>query len=114
MALLSGNATWQRWEPQSIRLHLIRVAGKLLTGANQLRLKRARPPLAAKVWQDWLALSEHAKESAASAAPPKVITGTGGEPAGVLCHLSGRRGKMNVPGAPPCAGGKGDRGQEMV
>ena len=60
MALLSGNTTLQRWEPQSIRLHLIRVAGKLLTGANQLRLKLVSPPLAAKVWQDWLALSNPA------------------------------------------------------
>ena len=56
----SGNTTLQRWEPQSIRLHLIRVAGKLLTGANQLRLKLVSPPLAAKVWQDWLALSNPA------------------------------------------------------
>ena len=60
MALLSGNTTLQRWEPQSIRLHLIRVAGKLLTGANQRRLKLVSPPLAAKVWQDWLALSNPA------------------------------------------------------
>ena len=60
MALLSGNTTLQRWEPQSIRLHLIRVAGKLLTGANQLRLKLVSPPLAAQVWPDWLALSNSA------------------------------------------------------
>ena len=60
MALLSGNTELQRWEPQSIRLHLIRVAGKLLTGANQLRLKLAQPPLARQVWQDWLALSQPA------------------------------------------------------
>jgi hypothetical protein len=60
MAFLSGNATLQRWESQSIRLHLIRVAGKLLTGANPLRLKLARPPLAAKVWPDWLALGDPA------------------------------------------------------
>ena len=60
MALLSGNTELQRWEPQSIRLHLIRVAGKLLTGANPLRLKLAQPPLARQVWQDWLALSQPA------------------------------------------------------
>lgn len=42
MALLSGNAELKRWEPQSIRLFLIRVAGKLLTGAIQLRIKLAR------------------------------------------------------------------------
>ncbi len=60
MTLLSGNTTLQRWEPQSIRLHLIRVAGKLLTGANQLRLKRVSPPWAAQGWPDWLALSNPA------------------------------------------------------
>jgi hypothetical protein len=58
MALLSGNAQLKRWEPQSIRLFLIRVAGKLLTGANQLRIKLARQHLHARVWEDWLALSQ--------------------------------------------------------
>jgi len=45
MALLSGNATLKRWELQTIRTFLIRVAGKLLTGANQLRIKLPRQHL---------------------------------------------------------------------
>jgi hypothetical protein len=60
MALLSGNATLKRWEPQTIRTFLIRVAGKLLTGANQLRIKLPRQHLHPKVWEDWLALSQPA------------------------------------------------------
>jgi hypothetical protein len=35
MVRLSGNATLKRREPQTVRTFLIRVAGKLLTGANQ-------------------------------------------------------------------------------
>ncbi len=60
MALLSGNATLQRWEPQTIRTFLIRVAGKLLTGSNQLRIKLPRRHLYTRVWEDWLALSQPA------------------------------------------------------
>jgi len=52
MALMSANATLQRWEPQTVRTFLIRVAGKPLTGANPLRIKlpqhhfhpKVRPP----------------------------------------------------------------------
>jgi hypothetical protein len=58
MALLSGNDTLKRWEPQTVRIFLIRVAGKLLTGANQLRIKLPRRNLHPKVWEDWLALSQ--------------------------------------------------------
>lgn len=60
MALMSGNATLKRWEPQTIRTFLIRVAGKLLTGANQLRIKLPREHLHPEVWDDWLALSQPA------------------------------------------------------
>ena len=58
MALMSGNATLQRWEPQTLRTHLIRVAGKLLTGAKQLRIKLPEQYLHPSVWDDWFALSE--------------------------------------------------------
>jgi hypothetical protein len=58
MALLSGNATLKRWEPQTVRIFLIRAAGKLLTGANQLGIKLPRRNLHPKVWEDWLALSQ--------------------------------------------------------
>jgi hypothetical protein len=60
MALLSGNATLKRWEPQTARTFPIRVAGKLLTGANQLRIKLPRQHLHPEVWHDWLALSQPA------------------------------------------------------
>ena len=60
MALMSGNATLKRWEPQTIRTFLIRVAGKLLTGGNQLRIKLPRQHLHVGVWKDWLALSQPA------------------------------------------------------
>lgn len=60
MALISGNATLQRWEPHTVRTFLIRVAGKLLSGANQLRIKLPRQPLHPQVWEDWLALSQPA------------------------------------------------------
>jgi hypothetical protein len=58
MALTSANATLKRWEPQTVRTFLVRVAGKLLTGANQLRLKLPEEHLHPKVWQDWLALGQ--------------------------------------------------------
>lgn len=58
MALLSANATLKRWEPRTVRTFLIRVAGKLLGGANQLRIKLPRQHLHPKVWEDWLALSQ--------------------------------------------------------
>jgi hypothetical protein len=38
MALLSANATLKRWEPQTARAFLIRVAGKLLSGAWPMRM----------------------------------------------------------------------------
>lgn len=57
MALMSGNAILKSWEPQTIRVFLIRVAGKLLTGANQLRIKIPWQHLHPGVWEDWLALS---------------------------------------------------------
>ena len=57
MALLSANATLKRWEPRTVRTFLIRVAGKLLTGANQLRIKLPPQHLHPKVWEDWIALS---------------------------------------------------------
>ena len=57
MVLLSGNATMRRWEPQTIRTFLVRVAGTLLTGARQLKIKLPDSHLHPKAWEDWLALS---------------------------------------------------------
>ncbi len=60
MALLSGNATLKQWEPQTMRTFLIRVAGKLLSGGHQLRIKLPNKHLYTRAWKDWLALSQPA------------------------------------------------------
>lgn len=57
MALLSGNDQLRRWEPQSMRIFLVRVAGQLLTGGNQLNIKLPRDHLYQEPWRDWLALA---------------------------------------------------------
>jgi len=57
MALSSGNTQLKKWEPESIRVHLICVAGKLLTGNNQIHIKIPANHLHPKPWNDWLALA---------------------------------------------------------
>ena len=57
MALSSGNTQLKKWEPESIRVYLIRVAGKLLAGGNQIHIKIPANHLHPKHWQDWLALA---------------------------------------------------------
>ena len=54
MAQLSGNKTLCQWEPETLRTYLIRVAGKLLTGNNQLRVKTPADPLYPGEWEDWV------------------------------------------------------------
>ncbi len=54
MALLSNNDQIRKWEPESIRVHLICVAGKLLTGGNQTRVVVSSKHLHARPWEDWL------------------------------------------------------------
>ena len=54
MAQLSGNKTLCQWEPETVRTYLIRVAGKLLTGNNQLRVKTPADPLYPREWDDWV------------------------------------------------------------
>jgi hypothetical protein len=54
MALCSGDNQLCRWEPASIRTFLIRVAGKLRTGANQLGLNTPTNHLYPKQWDVWL------------------------------------------------------------
>ena len=56
MAMLSGNATLRRWEPETIRTYLVRVAGKLLTGSKQLTVKTPDNHLYPKEWGDWVAV----------------------------------------------------------
>lgn len=55
MSLLSGNVELQRWEPQTIRTFLIRIAGKLVTGENQFRIKVNETHLFGREWEGWLA-----------------------------------------------------------
>lgn len=57
MALLSGNAQLRQWEPDTIRTFLIRVAGRLRTGGNQLRILLPDKHLYPALWRDWLALA---------------------------------------------------------
>ena len=57
MALLSGNAQLRQWEPESLRTFIIRVAGQLRTGGNQLRIRLAAEHLYPAPWRDWLALA---------------------------------------------------------
>jgi len=56
MALCSGDKQLCRWEPASIRTFLIRVAGKLRTGSNQLRLNTPANHLFPKQWDAWIAV----------------------------------------------------------
>lgn len=56
MALASNNVQLKKWEPESIRVHLICVAGKLLTGGNQIRIVLPEKHLHTKPWDDWLQL----------------------------------------------------------
>lgn len=53
MALCSGDKQLRRWEPSTIRTFLIRVAGRLLTGSNQLRLNTPEDHLYPKQWDAW-------------------------------------------------------------
>lgn len=54
MGLASGDHTLQKMEPATARCFLVRVAGKLLTGSNQLRI--ATPPhhIYPECWRNWL------------------------------------------------------------
>ncbi len=57
MALVADNTCLKKWEPETIRVHLICVAGKLLTGGNQLRIVVSREHLHKRLWEDWLQLA---------------------------------------------------------
>jgi hypothetical protein len=54
MALLSGNTTIVRWEIQTVRAFLIRVAGKLTGGSRQQKLKVPEECLYPRQWDDWV------------------------------------------------------------
>ena len=54
MALVSENKELKQWEPMTVRLHLICVAGRLLTGSNQNRVQLPKHHLHSTAWDDWL------------------------------------------------------------
>lgn len=56
MAMMSGNATLRRWEIQTVRTFLVRVAGRLLAGSRQLTLNTPREHLYPGAWDDWVAV----------------------------------------------------------
>lgn len=56
MALCSGDKQLCRWEPATIRTFLIRVAGKLRTGSNQLGLNTPANHLHPRQWNAWVAV----------------------------------------------------------
>jgi Transposase DDE domain group 1 len=56
MALCSGDRQLCQWEPSTIRTFLIRVAGKLRTGYNQLGLNASVAHLYPKQWDAWVTI----------------------------------------------------------
>ena len=58
MALISGNRQLLKWEPESIRCYMIRVAGKLLTGSRQLTVASNKEHLYQTEWDAWLELGD--------------------------------------------------------
>ena len=55
--LRSGDEQLRRWEMQTVRTFLIRVAGKLARGSRQLTLKTPKEHLHARQWAAWVAVS---------------------------------------------------------
>lgn len=58
MALLSNDEKLKKWEIQTVRTFLIRVAGKLLLGARQQKLKIPDDILYEKQWVEWIRFVE--------------------------------------------------------
>jgi hypothetical protein len=56
MSLMSPSQTLRKWEPETIRTYLVRVAGKLLTGSRQLTIKTPDNHLYPHVWDEWVAV----------------------------------------------------------
>lgn len=54
MALCSGDRQLRRWEPSTIRTFVVRVAGKLRTGSNQLGLNTPVNHLHPRQWDAWV------------------------------------------------------------
>ena len=57
MTLLSNNDALKKWEPETLRVRVICVAGKLLVGSNQLRIVIPKEHLHARPWEEWLRLA---------------------------------------------------------
>ncbi len=56
MAICSGDKVLRRWEMQTVRTFLVRVAGKLLGGSRQLKLKTPKSHLHQTQWEAWVAV----------------------------------------------------------
>lgn len=56
MARVSGHARLARWEIQTVRAFLVRVAGKLTTGGHQQVIHTPNHPLDPGAWNAWLAV----------------------------------------------------------
>jgi hypothetical protein len=54
MGLCSGDGVLRRWEIQTVRTFLVRVAGKLLEASRQLRIKAPESHLYPTQWQAWV------------------------------------------------------------
>ena len=54
MALCSHDRQLRKWEVGTIRIFLIRVAGKLITGGRQLVLKISDSLMFMKHWDSWV------------------------------------------------------------
>ncbi len=55
---MSGNRQLMKWEPESIRCYMIRVAGKLLTGSRQLTVASNKEHLYQTEWDASLAVGD--------------------------------------------------------
>lgn len=58
MALLSGDKTLRRWEPNTTRTFLVRMAAKLTTGSRQWKLTVPECMLYSQQWDAWVGVGE--------------------------------------------------------
>lgn len=58
MALLSGDMTLCKWEPETIRTYLIRMAAKFTTGSRQQKMTVPERMLYSAQWDSWAAVGE--------------------------------------------------------
>ena len=54
MALCSGDKELKRWEPSTVRMFLVRIAGRIQTGARKLGLNTPENHLYPSQWEAWV------------------------------------------------------------